>query len=130
MSPSPTPAGDIPSADPSLPLELVLTTEADLGRAERLALTLLERRLVACVSLLPVRSTYRWEGRVEQAEEVQLLLKTSPDRLGELHRAVRALHSYTTPEWIHWRASAGGGYASWCAAELAAPGGTPPSPSR
>ncbi len=100
------------------PLTLVLTTEADRDRAERLAVALLERRLAACVSLLPVRSHYRWQGRLEADEEVQLLIKTDPDRLEALHAAVLELHSYDTPEWIHWQASSTGGYAEWCAEQL------------
>ena len=59
-------------------------------------------RLVACVALTPLRSLYRWQGAIETAEEVQLLLKTHASRLADLESAVRALHSYDTPEWIHW----------------------------
>jgi periplasmic divalent cation tolerance protein len=100
------------------PLALVLTTEASRERAEALALALLERRVVACVSLLPVQSHYRWQGRLERAEEVQLLLKTSPELLEDLRAALTALHSYETPEWIHWRATTGGAYGAWCHEQL------------
>jgi periplasmic divalent cation tolerance protein len=102
----------------SLLLSLVLTTEASLERAEALALALLERRLVACVSLFTVRSHYRWQGRLERSEEVQLLLKTSPELLEALHRSVLELHSYSTPEWIHWPASSAGAYAAWCGEQV------------
>jgi len=53
---------------PPTPLSLVLTTEADRERAESLARELLERGLVACVSLHPVVSLYRWQGRLERSE--------------------------------------------------------------
>jgi periplasmic divalent cation tolerance protein len=102
------------------PLEIVLTTEADGARAESLAAALLERRLVACVALMPMRSLYRWQGRIERSEEVQLLLKTTPACLQALEAAVRELHSYEIPEWIHWGASAAGSYGRWCAGEVAA----------
>lgn len=95
-------------------LILVLTTEADGERAEALARALLERRLVACASLLPVRSLYRWQGRIESAGEVQLLLKTTEERLEELRAALVQLHGYDTPEWIHWPAGTGGDYGRWC----------------
>ena len=101
-----------------LPLALVLTTEASRERAEALALALLERRVVACVSLLPVQSHYRWQGRLERAEEVQLLLKTSPELLEDLRAALTALHSYETPEWIHWQATTAGAYGTWCHEQL------------
>ena len=60
-------------ADPS-PLMLVLTTEG-IARAIALAEALLERRLVACVSLQPLQSLYRWNGELQRETEVQLLLK-------------------------------------------------------
>jgi len=107
-------------SETELPLEIVLTTEADGARAESLAAALLERRLVACVALMPMRSLYRWQGRIERSEEVQLLLKTTPECLQALEAAVRELHSYEIPEWIHWRGSAACSYGRWCAGEVAA----------
>jgi periplasmic divalent cation tolerance protein len=109
-------------------LSLVLTTEARRERAEALACQLLERGLVACVSLFPVVSLYRWQGRLERSEETQLLLKTTPERLGDLHSALAELHSYDTPEWIHWRAGSEGAYADWCLAQLN-PGADAPDPA-
>ena len=100
------------------PLHLVLTSEANREKAEALSLALLDRRLVACASLLPVRSHYRWQGRLEASEEVQFLLKTSPEHLEALHLAVLELHSYEVPEWIHWPAHCGGDYGSWCQDQL------------
>ncbi len=117
----------MPDPDP-IPLSLVLTTEADRERAEALALSLLERGLVACASLHPVVSLYRWQGRLERAEEVQLLLKTTPDQLEALRRTLGELHSYDTPEWIHWRASSEGPYGRWLLEQVViSPGGGPPA---
>jgi periplasmic divalent cation tolerance protein len=106
----------MPAPEPPAPettVVLVVTTEADEPRALALARALLERRLVACVSLRPVRSLYRWQGRIEDSQEVELLLKTTPGRLAELEIAVHQLHSYDTPEWLCWSAVAGGDYAAW-----------------
>ena len=97
---------------------LALTSEADQARAEALALALLERRLVACVSLQPQRALYHWHGALETASEVQLLLKTDAQHLPALAAAVRELHSYDTPEWLVWPVSASASYGSWLAAEL------------
>ena len=58
-------------------LVLALTTEANAERAQQLAEALLERHLVACVSIHPVQSFYRWEGALQASHEVQLLMKTS-----------------------------------------------------
>jgi periplasmic divalent cation tolerance protein len=112
------------------PLSLVLTTEADRERAEALARELLERGLVACASLHPVVSLYRWQGRLERNEEVQLLLKTTPGQLAALRGALGELHSYDTPEWIHWPAASDGPYGRWLLEQLAlSPGGGPPAPA-
>ena len=100
------------------PLTLCLTTEADASRAEALAEALVERGLAACVALSPVRSLYRWRGALERSQEVQLLIKTQPSRMAELERVVRQLHSYDTPEWIHWPAEAGAAYGAWVAESL------------
>jgi periplasmic divalent cation tolerance protein len=110
------------------PLELVLTGEGSPERAESLALALLERRLVACASLLPVRSLYHWQGRIERDSEVLLLLKTRPEALPALRQALQELHSYDTPEWIHWSAGTEGAYAAWLLG-LLSPGGGPPDPA-
>lgn len=112
---------------PPAAVVLALTTEASAAQAEALAQALLERRLVACVSLQPLRSLYWWQGQLEHSEEVQLLLKTDASRLEALQLAVHQLHSYDTPEWLVWPASASAGYGRWLAAELAAqlPGTSP-----
>lgn len=100
------------------PLVVVLSSEASPELAEALARELLELRLVACVSLLPVRSLYLWEGRLETGNEVKLLLKTRPERLNDLREALERLHSYQTPEWIVLSGSSAGGYLAWLHQEL------------
>lgn len=114
---------------PAARLLLALTTEATPALAEALAEALLERRLAACVALQPLRSLYRWQGELERGEEVQLLIKSHPSRLAELAAAVHQLHSYTTPEWIHWQADCSSSYGSWLAASCGlSPGGAAPVP--
>ena len=103
------------------PMAVVLSSEASGDRAEALARQLLERRLVACVSLLPVRSLYQWQGKIESSKEVKLLLKTTPEQLEALHQALLTLHSYTTPEWIVLSGSTAAGYGAWISGELGAP---------
>ena len=62
---------------------------------------LLSERLAACVNLLaPMESVYRWEGRVEQETERQVIIKTTRDRLNALWDRVRELHPYEIPEFI------------------------------
>lgn len=80
---------------------LVMTTlPADADPAE-FARTIVEERLAACVNLLaPMESVYRWEGRIEQEPERQVVLKTSRDRVDALWERVRDLHPYDVPEFI------------------------------
>lgn len=98
---------------------LVMTNLADLASAQVLARALVERRLAACVNVLPaVQSIYRWNGAVEDAAEVTLLIKTTTTRYGELEQAIRALHPYELPEVIAVPVSAGSpAYLGWIAQE-------------
>ena len=87
---------------------VVHCTCPDAATADRIATALVDARLAACVQRVPgVRSTYRWEGRVETAEEVLLLIKTASDRLDAVIASVRALHPYELPELLAVEARAG-----------------------
>ena len=80
---------------------LTLCTCPDADRAHAIACTLVEERVAACVNVgAPVTSVYRWEGRVETAAEVLLLIKTTRDRYPALEQALRRLHPYEVPEII------------------------------
>ena len=99
-------------------LWLVLTTEADQQRASELAEQLISRELAACVSFQAIRSCYRWEGRIEHANEVQLLVKTTAPGLSALLEAIQTLHSYDNPEILHWQAQPSQAYGAWAAASI------------
>ncbi len=94
---------------------LVLSTVASAEDGERLARALLERRLAACVNVLPgVTSLYRWEGRVERSEERLLVIKTRTDRFEELRATLVDLHPYEVPEVVAFEITAAHGpYLSW-----------------
>ncbi|MGC5196402.1 divalent-cation tolerance protein CutA [Aphanothece microscopica] len=97
-------------------LLLAITTEAGQEQAETLARAVLEARLAACVALTPLQSLYHWQGELVTGHEVQLLIKSRPEQLQELEALVHRLHSYDTPEWIHWEASCSRGYGAWLTA--------------
>lgn len=80
---------------------LVLTTAGNEAEARKLAQGLVERRLAACVNIVPrIQSIYRWEDKVESSEEFLLLIKTTKGRASEVQSAIRELHSYDLPECI------------------------------
>lgn len=80
---------------------LVITNLPDRDSATKLAHVLVERRLAACVNILsPCRSVYRWQGKIEDAEEFPMLIKTTKDRYKDLEAAIRAGHPYSLPEII------------------------------
>lgn len=80
---------------------VVMITAGDRTEAEHIAELLIERRLAACVQILPeMVSIYRWQDAVERSSEHLLLVKTTLARFDELEGEVRAAHSYDTPEII------------------------------
>jgi periplasmic divalent cation tolerance protein len=80
---------------------IVLTTTSSLEESKKIAHTLVERRLAACVNIIPkVESVYRWEGKIEEAQEYLLLIKTTAAAYARLRDAIRELHSYQVPECI------------------------------
>ena len=80
---------------------VVFMTAADAEEAGRLADALVEKRLAACVQILPeIESVYRWQGKVERQREVLLIAKTVSSKFEELEKEVRVLHSYETPEIV------------------------------
>ena len=95
---------------------IVLVTCHNLAEARRIARSVVNKGLAACVNIvrIPIESVYRWKQKVEKAREVLLLLKTSAKRLAELEREVKRLHSYEVPEFLVLPVAAGSkDYLTW-----------------
>jgi periplasmic divalent cation tolerance protein len=95
---------------------IVLVTCPSLALARKIARTVVQKRLAACVNLVrsPVESFYTWKGKLEQAREYLLVIKTVSGRLKKLEREVLRLHSYEVPEFIVLPIIAGSRkYLSW-----------------
>ncbi|SAL49189.1 periplasmic cytochrome biogenesis protein [Caballeronia sordidicola] len=104
------------------PVVLVLTTLPDSDTASALAQQVIDARLAACVTELGlVKSRYWWKGKVEAADELQLLFKTSLGRGDELARFIESNHPYETPEIVSWQADASAAYGQWIIAETQRP---------
>lgn len=99
---------------------VVITTTETRQDAERLAHLLVERELAACVQILPqITSVYRWQGKVEQADEFLLFIKSTREAYPELETAIRENHTYQTPEIIALPVEAGSdGYLNWLKAAV------------
>ena len=88
---------------------------ASAEEAERIGRTMIEERLAACINILaPVRSIYRWKGKVETADEVAAILKTHHWRGDALIARIAELHSYEVPCIVSWPIEKiVGRYADW-----------------
>jgi periplasmic divalent cation tolerance protein len=94
---------------------LITTTSPDRDSALRLARTLVDRGLAACAQVMGgLRSVYIWKGRVEEADEVLLLVKTRDRLLPGIRETLRELHPYEVPELAAVPITAGSpGYLVW-----------------
>jgi periplasmic divalent cation tolerance protein len=99
----------------------ILVTCADAAQAEAIAGRVVEERLAACVHVMPPhRSVYRWQGKVERAEEINILIKTRAERFEDVRRAVLAMHSYEVPCIVSWAVTQGHGpFMDWVAEQTA-----------
>ena len=111
---------------------IVLCTCPDHASARSLATRLVEARLAACVNLIPgVESIYRWQGAVERASEVLLLIKTQAHRLEALQAHILAQHPYELPEILVVQADSGlDRYLRWIESETAPHRPDPPADER
>ena len=96
---------------------IVLTTTPDNVEAERLARSIVDAKLAACVQILPqMTSVYFWEGKVESEPEHLLLIKTLEEKFDALSEFIRKNHSYDVPEIVALRAEdVSAGYLEWMA---------------
>ena len=94
---------------------LILTTVPAAARADAIARSLVDERLAACVNVLsPMTSFYRWQGKIEQEEERQIVIKTTRDRVASVQTRLRDLHAYEVPEFLVLAVSDGStGYLDW-----------------
>ena len=98
----------------------VYATFASREEAERIARTTIDERLAACANILAsCRSIYRWQGRIEEADEVPALFKTRAETAGALIARIGELHSYDVPAAVVWPIEAAlPGYVRWVSEEI------------
>lgn len=98
---------------------VILSTCGSAEEAERVARGLVEAQVAACVNIVaPVRSIYRWQGKVEDATEWLLVIKTQAALFDAVQQQIRRLHSYEVPEVIALEVTKGAeAYLAWIASE-------------
>ena len=101
---------------------IVFTTAGSEEEARKIAHYLVENRMAACVNIVPqIVSIYRWQGKVEDAREWLLLIKTTEAAFEKVRRAIAELHSYELPECICLEITDGSpNYLQWIAESIAA----------
>jgi periplasmic divalent cation tolerance protein len=101
-------------------VRILLTTVATAQDAERIATTVVEEQLAACVNIVAgVRSIYRWQGKVESAEECLLVIKTDEQHRARLETRLEELHPYDLPEVLVLAPESGSArYLAWIADSL------------
>ena len=79
----------------------VITTISSKAGAEKIAKSLIDKRLAACVQIAgPIKSIYRWKGRIETAKEWVCVIKTRKDLYKKVEKAIKKIHPYEIPEII------------------------------
>lgn len=104
---------------------VVLSTASSVEEGLAIGRRLVEEHLAACVNVVPgARSIFFWEGRVQEADEVVLVIKTRGERYAALERRIHALHSYSVPEVLALPVAAGSpAYTAWLRESVASVGG-------
>lgn len=104
---------------PAVKYGIILVTASSEAEAKAIAKSLVESRLAACVSLLPIQSIYTWQEELHQEQEWQLLIKTELAQFDIISAKIQELHSYQVPEIIAIPLVAGfEAYLQWISAQV------------
>jgi periplasmic divalent cation tolerance protein len=77
-------------------LIMLLLTCANRAEAERISITLLEKKFIACAKMMPVHAMFAWEGVIKADDEVMLVMESSQELCHDIEEVVRSVHSYAT----------------------------------
>jgi len=94
-------------------LGIVYITAGDMKNASEIARELVSRRLAACVNMFPISSVFRWNDKIEEQNEIALLVKTDSSRLDEIIKVVKSLHTYDLPAIEFWEIEGEQEYLDW-----------------
>lgn len=98
---------------------LILTITDKISVARKIISSLLKQKLVACANIFPVESSYWWQGKIANAKEYQLILKTKAQNFSKIEKEIKKLHNYEVPEIIAINSKqVGKDYLKWMEKEL------------
>jgi len=99
---------------------VVLVTASGLEEGNKITAAILAKRLAACVNIVPkISSLFWWQGKIDAADEVLLIIKTRSSRIKDIIAEVKSIHSYSVPEVIALPVMAGNSdYLDWIAGEV------------
>jgi len=99
---------------------VVLVTASGLEEGNKITSAILDKRMAACVNIVPkISSLFWWQGKIDAADEVLLIIKTRASRIKDIIDTVKSIHSYSVPEVIALPVIAGhGDYLDWIADEV------------
>jgi periplasmic divalent cation tolerance protein len=93
---------------------IVYITAANLEEAQKIGKTLVEERLAACVNIFPIQSIFRWNEKIDEANEFGMIVKTRSKKIKEIEQRVKELHSYEIPCVVSFRMDEGSDdYLEW-----------------
>ena len=93
---------------------IVYITAGDMEEARKIGKKLVEERLVACVNLFPITSIFRWQGSIDEANEVAIVAKTKAGKVKDIEKRVKELHSYDVPCVVSFKMDEGSkDYLDW-----------------
>ncbi len=98
----------------SVMFSIVYITAGSMDEAKSIGRVLVEERLAACVNIFPITSIYRWKDNIEEAGEFVMLVKTVADKVKDIEKRVKQLHSYEVPCIISFKLDSGSeDYLKW-----------------
>lgn len=99
-------------------MTLIYITCKDEEEAEKISMHLLKKRLIACANVFPIKSMYRWKGKIENQKEAAILAKSLEKNFSKIKKDVSRLHSYKIPCILKIDAAANEGYGNWVEKEV------------
>jgi periplasmic divalent cation tolerance protein len=93
---------------------IIYITAGDMPEARKIGRILVEERLAACANIFPITSIFRWKGKIDEASEFGIIVKTRTDKVKDIEKRVKEIHSYKVPCVVSFRIDDGSlDYLEW-----------------